>query len=245
MLERLGHRVDTAANGLEAVSAVTSVPYDLVLMDLMMPDMDGLAATRRIRALPGAESAVPVVGLTASALQADRDACMEAGMDGLATKPVTRDRLAAAIDAAIAGRAAETPAAAAHHGPAGDAMPTARLRDLEATLGTEITTEIIGLFMQTAPSQLTAIEDAVSARDFVQSRRAAHALVGAAANIGLDVLAPAAKEIELNSGTIPQDDLMTAMAALAGEMADSVRRLESVTASAQRARLVPAGETAG
>jgi signal transduction histidine kinase/ActR/RegA family two-component response regulator len=98
MLERREHRVDSVSNGLEAVEAIRSVPYDLVLMDMMMPEMDGLTATAAIRALDGPESRVPIIGLTANVLASDEDACRRAGMDGFLTKPVTADRLLAAID---------------------------------------------------------------------------------------------------------------------------------------------------
>jgi CheY-like chemotaxis protein len=93
MLERMGHRVDSVCNGLEAVEAVRALPYDLVLMDMMMPEMDGLAATQAIRALPGDASRVPVIGLTANVLISDEQACRAAGMNAFLTKPVTSDRL--------------------------------------------------------------------------------------------------------------------------------------------------------
>jgi signal transduction histidine kinase/ActR/RegA family two-component response regulator len=106
MLERMGHRVDSVSNGREAAEAVQSFPYDLVLMDMMMPEMDGLAATQAIRSLPTAAAKVPVVGLTANVLTTDEDACRAAGMNGFLTKPVTSDRLAEAI-AQIIGTHAE------------------------------------------------------------------------------------------------------------------------------------------
>lgn len=94
MLERMGHRVDSVANGLEAVQAVRAFPYDLVLMDMMMPEMDGLAATREIRVLG---SRIPIIGLTANVTAGDKEACLGAGMTGFLTKPITRERLAEGI----------------------------------------------------------------------------------------------------------------------------------------------------
>lgn len=93
MLERQGHHVDGVANGAEAVEAMRTIPYDLVLMDMMMPEMDGLAATRAIRALPPPASRIPIIGLTANVLTSDKEACMAAGMTGFLTKPVTAERL--------------------------------------------------------------------------------------------------------------------------------------------------------
>ena len=97
LLERQGHRVVTVSDGLQAVAAVQDGAFDLVLMDVMMPELDGLAATMRIRALAAPQGLVPIVGLTANTLSSDADACRQAGMDGFANKPITADRLAQVI----------------------------------------------------------------------------------------------------------------------------------------------------
>ena len=101
MVERMGHRVDAVADGAEAVRAVRSIPYDLVLMDVMMPEMDGLTATRLIRAEPGPVGRTPIIGLTANAEPSKEAACHDAGMDGFVSKPVTAERLATAIQAVM------------------------------------------------------------------------------------------------------------------------------------------------
>ncbi|KAA3619938.1 MAG: response regulator [Calditrichaeota bacterium] len=90
MLERLGYRADCVANGLEAVVAVGSVSYDLVFMDVQMPEMDGLQATRKIRSEQGNEPPIPIIALTANAMKGDRDRCIEAGMDDYLAKPIDR-----------------------------------------------------------------------------------------------------------------------------------------------------------
>ena len=89
MLEKMGHRVDAVDNGKEAVEAVRSIPYDVVLMDMMMPEMDGLVATATIRGQSGSQSNVPIIGLTANAQKSDEEACLAAGMNRVATKPIT------------------------------------------------------------------------------------------------------------------------------------------------------------
>ncbi len=98
MLERAGFEVDIANNGHEAVEAAAAEDYAVILMDLRMPIMDGLEATRRIRQLPGAAAVVPIIALTANALSDDRSRCMAAGMSDFATKPIDREELVRKIE---------------------------------------------------------------------------------------------------------------------------------------------------
>jgi len=100
MLTRLGYRADLAANGIEVLEAVRRQPYDIILMDVHMPDMDGLDATRRLRAEPPAGVRPWIVALTANAMQGDREACLAAGMDDYISKPVKLPELAAALSQA-------------------------------------------------------------------------------------------------------------------------------------------------
>lgn len=93
MLLRLGCRVDLASDGLEAVKAAKGFPYDLIVMDCQMPELDGLEATREIRALGGRMQGVPILALTANAFRTDRDACLAAGMNDFLSKPVTPEAL--------------------------------------------------------------------------------------------------------------------------------------------------------
>ena len=97
MLSKDGHRVDVAANGIEAVNAVRDIPYDLVLMDVNMPEMDGATATKTIRAFAGPRSQVAIIALTADAMDGDREKYLDAGMDDYVPKPIDPPELAAAI----------------------------------------------------------------------------------------------------------------------------------------------------
>ncbi|MFQ5775599.1 MAG: response regulator [Kiloniellaceae bacterium] len=143
MLGKRGHRVDVAGNGVEAITAVRNVPYDVVLMDMQMPEMDGLEATRRIRALGDQIGRLPIIAMTANAMKGDREKCLNAGMDDYVSKPIDQAELLAKI--AQWGGLAETPKVGesdrmpAAAGPSEDASSALEgilgsLDDLEAAL---------------------------------------------------------------------------------------------------------------
>ena len=113
MLVRLGHFVDVVANGVEAVEAVKSVPYDLILMDIQMPEMDGPTATKVIRQLDRSISRIPIIALTANAMVGQREEYLCAGMDDYVSKPIERSLLLAAMASVTADRAAGEEAGAA------------------------------------------------------------------------------------------------------------------------------------
>ena len=98
MLVRGGHVVETVENGAEAVIAVEAGQFDVVLMDINMPEMDGVTATRAIRALPSEVSQIPIIAATANALRGDRDKFIAAGMDDYVSKPVSAEVLSSALD---------------------------------------------------------------------------------------------------------------------------------------------------
>jgi PAS domain S-box-containing protein len=107
LLKRAGHTVDAVSDGEEAVTAVSGFPYDLVLMDISMPGVDGLEATRRIRALPGPLGRIPIIAMTAHAMTGDREAFLAAGMDDYLQKPVNREALLGAVARWSQGAASE------------------------------------------------------------------------------------------------------------------------------------------
>ena len=99
LLQQMGYRADLASNGIEAVESVQRQTYDVVLMDVQMPELDGLDATRQICALMPAPRRPRIVAMTANAMQGDREMCIEAGMDDYLTKPIRVDRLVEALTA--------------------------------------------------------------------------------------------------------------------------------------------------
>jgi CheY-like chemotaxis protein len=98
ILQQMGYRADLASNGMEAVESVERQTYDVVLMDVQMPEMDGLEASRRITATWSADRRPRIVAMTANAMQGDREMCLEAGMDDYLTKPIRVERLVEALN---------------------------------------------------------------------------------------------------------------------------------------------------
>lgn len=104
LIERRGHSAEVAENGNHVIDAISAAPYDLILMDMHMPTLDGVAATRKIRAMGGPVSETPIIALTASSEAKDRQRCLEAGMDDFLTKPIDPEDLDAALERWRAGR---------------------------------------------------------------------------------------------------------------------------------------------
>jgi CheY-like chemotaxis protein len=124
MLEKMGYRVDVVANGQEALAAARDLPYDLVLMDCQMPEMDGFEATRRLRDPQSAvlDHQVPIIAMTAYAMKGDREKCLAAGMDDYLSKPVQAAQLAEVLERWL-GRAAAEPAPDRDAAPDDDRTP--------------------------------------------------------------------------------------------------------------------------
>ena len=191
MLERMGHTVEAVENGREAVAAVARGAYDVVLMDMMMPEMDGLAATAAIRALPGARAHTPILGLTAAAMRADEEACLAAGMDDFATKPINAERLAGAIARA---RARHRAAEDGLPSPA-EALDRAVLGDLTREIGRGPTVELVRIFIEAAPRHLDTLRALAARHDEAELLRQAHLLGTTAGSLGLWHLASACHEL--------------------------------------------------
>jgi CheY-like chemotaxis protein/HPt (histidine-containing phosphotransfer) domain-containing protein len=198
-LERLGYRTDVAGNGLEVLTALDRQPYDVVLMDMQMPEMDGLEATRLLRErLPGARQPW-IIAMTANAMQSDRELCLQAGMNDYVSKPVPVADLIAALERAGARPlVAQTPAGMVGGGQQADTLvDRSVLATLAEHLGDEtIVTEIVELFLSDAPGLLEQWRQATASGDGEAARRATHTLKGTSASIGAVGLARCCADAE-------------------------------------------------
>ncbi|WP_244592799.1 response regulator [Azospirillum palustre] len=198
LLRRAGVSAEAVSNGEEAVEAVTARPYDLVLMDVQMPVMDGLAATRRIRRLSGPMARIPVVALTANAMQGDAAICLEAGMDDYLSKPINArkllDTIARFIPPAADGKSDDTgqPASPpkADSGPA--TVNTEKIEELRDALGKDGFALLLETFFGDSPRHLDLLRAAIARGDRTGIEREAHILKGSAANVGFDRMAETA-----------------------------------------------------
>src|SRR3989440_2771091 len=189
MLLKRGHQVDVVANGREAVDAVGAERYDLVLMDIQMPEMDGFEATAQIRALPQGAT-LPIIALTAHALSGERERCLERGMTGYLAKPFKAHELFAVVEGR-GGDGAEPPVAA----PAPVDVAGFR-RTMEEAGAAEAVDGILARFVQKQPQRLDALATAAGAGAGEPIQRAAHAFKSAAATIGARGLAALLDQIE-------------------------------------------------
>jgi two-component system, sensor histidine kinase len=188
LLEKLGMRVTMAENGVEALAAVRGDQIDVVLMDMQMPVMDGLAATRQIRA---AGLDLPIIGLTANAFASDRDACLEAGMNEFLSKPVTRAKLQAMLAQFAVGEPVPAPALPPTE-PAAPIVDVAQQQSLIDELGQEEFDGLLAQFVIDATEVMTDIETA----DQDTRIRAIHTIKGMARTMGLVAIADLANAAE-------------------------------------------------
>jgi CheY-like chemotaxis protein/anti-sigma regulatory factor (Ser/Thr protein kinase) len=206
MLSRIGHRVDSVGNGAEAVRAVKAHHYDVVLMDLQMPELDGLAATRRIREEVDPHRQPHIVAMTASALIEDREACWAAGMNDFLTKPVRAEDLVAVLGPLTAAPSIGPRNAGPRPdpGPSGEAGLEAAIRSRLGDLGgpdptdaeRDVLAEMLHALRTRLPETIERMDTAIRESDGALLARAAHGMKGSAANIGAAALAELTGDLE-------------------------------------------------
>ncbi|MGD9538490.1 MAG: PAS domain-containing protein [Alphaproteobacteria bacterium] len=200
LLEKAGHRVEVVENGLLAVRAVERGGFDAVLMDVQMPEMDGLEATRRIRALPGPTGQIPIIAMTANAMKGDDEICYAAGMNDYLPKPINRAQLLdVVLEWGTRGKAAEAEAEAEPIEISSEEVPIlsdALLDDLERQLGRDSLVGLITEQMEDTRQRVEDIDRAVTSGDLDALRHVVHGLKSTAGNFGLPQLSGRAGAIE-------------------------------------------------
>ncbi|HZE89423.1 MAG TPA: response regulator, partial [Verrucomicrobiae bacterium] len=191
MLQKLAFTADVVSNGLEAVEAVSRIPYDLVLMDCQMPEMDGYIATMTIREAEKATGAhTPILAMTANALDGDREKCLAAGMDDYISKPVTKASLQEALARWLLPPSTATappePARAVGPDAPGPVDLDVFVRPAQAggEEGLTFLATVVGAFLEDAPRHLQAIRRAIESLDAPSLRSSAHQLKGASGTVG-------------------------------------------------------------
>ncbi len=185
LLQKLGYRAHAVADGNEAINALREMPYDLILMDCQMPELDGYEATRLIRSsktLPN--PGIPIVALTANAVTGDREKCLAAGMDDYVTKPIKSHELAKTIAKHLRKRVTSL-----------NPLVLKELRDMGGE-DTDLLGELATLYCATAPQQRIKIEEAWGAGDATRVASEAHSLKSSAAKLGATELAQLLGEVE-------------------------------------------------
>ena len=215
ILQQIGYQPDLAANGREALAALDRKPYDLIFMDVMMPEMDGLEATRAIRERQKAGAAnyhsnIVIIAMTAQAMQGDREKCLAAGMDDYLAKPIRPKDVRAIIERwGVQSAPVEPPATpaseAAAPAPAAEEPPVEmeRLKDLTDGSADNMR-ELVELFFKQTAQQLAQLEAAARANKADDVRRVAHSCAGASATLGMTRLVPMFRDLEKQgaSGTL-------------------------------------------
>jgi signal transduction histidine kinase/two-component SAPR family response regulator/HPt (histidine-containing phosphotransfer) domain-containing protein len=205
IVQQLGYKPDMASSGQEALEALERRHYDLVFMDVMMPEMDGLEATRSIRerqknsaAHPNFGSRILVIAMTAHAMQSDREKCLDAGMDDYLAKPIRPADVRGMIEKWAAKLAADGPSALSRPDAAPDGEPPVDMtRLMDLTDGNASgARELIDMFYKQTERQLKQIEDAVRAGDAAEAGRVAHSCKGASATLGMARFASVLLQLE-------------------------------------------------
>jgi PAS domain S-box-containing protein len=223
LLGKLGYEADVVENGREALDALESETYDIVLMDVQMPELDGLEATRLIRHRFGSGEGPTIIAMTANAMEGDREDCLGAGMDDYLSKPIRVDELARALARWRPVRGRET-------------LDPAALDALVSSLGggdegREAVGELVDTFLDDAGTQMATLHTAVERRDTEEVRLAAHTLKSNGATFGARAFAELCRELE----ALGREDELDDAPELLGRAEEEWERVREALAVTRRA----------
>jgi PAS domain S-box-containing protein len=234
LLQRMGYRADLAANGLEVLTALQRQFYDVVLMDVQMPELDGLETSRHIRAggVPTLMQQPIIIAMTANAMQGDREACLAAGMDEYLSKPIQVKALHAALEhwgprvhdkdrvstRPVTGETARSAAPPVLPDPLNHAM----VNTLREELGEDDLREIVGLYRKEARKQVNNLRNVIGKQDAKQLSAIAHSFKGSSGNIGAQTVMELAARLE----QIGRKGVLDGAEALLAQIEKEVERAE-------------------
>ena len=242
ILEKRGYTVTVANNGREALAALERQNFDLMLMDVQMPEMGGFEATAAIRERERrTQTHLPIVAMTAHAMKGDRERCLEAGMDGYVTKPIQPELLFDTIQAFLplvpvsaaevtstAGTGASLPSSPSTAGETSGEELLDRAQVLRRVGGDlELLKELTDIFLEECPELLSAVREAIAGRDGEALERAAHKIKGAVSNFSAHAAVEAALQLE----TMGREGDLTGAAPVCTALESSIERLKPALAA--------------
>jgi PAS domain S-box-containing protein len=186
-LQKLGYRADAVANGREAVEALARIPYDIVLMDCQMPEMDGYEATAEIRRREGHSKHTSIVAMTANALEGDREKCLVAGMDDYISKPVRSEELSAVLKRVFDRQSTKSSA---------PPVDLERLFEVGGTPDSDDLIEILAVYLETMSSNLIRLKAAIEMNDAAEINFLAHSAAGMSTSLGINAVVEPLRELE-------------------------------------------------
>jgi two-component system sensor histidine kinase/response regulator len=228
LLEKLDYRVEVVADGRAAVTAWQAGPFDLILMDCQMPEMDGYAATREIRKLEDGKRHIPIVALTAHAMKGDEEKCRAAGMDDYLTKPIDRVKLDACLNRLMPATASTGLMRAIREPP----EPLQAAVDWQALLksidgDTGFARDLLAAYIATADRELPLIAAALAREDLATMRESAHSLKSASANLRAAAAASTAAQLETAADSGERMRIPALVEKLTTEVRGAIQYLES------------------
>lgn len=213
MLKKLDMEADTALDGYEVLEALKKQEYDAILMDCLMPNMNGYEATTEIRALDNPKKDIPVIALTANIAGLDKEECVRAGMNEYLSKPVKIEGLRASLEKVLNCKITEitpkTPRSLNNRNIPLDPNRLSTLYDIGVECDSDVLQEVIGLFIDLSPSVIETIKKGMIDQDFECVRKSAHKLKGGAQNIGALDITETCLKIEASAQSKSIENLST------------------------------------